>query len=518
VLITALYLLGRGVLGQLSHTYTPTVLRVINVFMVFGLFVLAKDAMEGALKLLYEAPETSLLLSLPLSPLTIFGFKLAELIASNLLSMVVWLVPPWTAFGQFFHLPWHFFLALIPACFCLHLIIISQVTIGLMIIVRFFSSRWLIRALKIVGTVIGMSAGFLLSMSFLVLDQTEQIAHFLLNRVHIPTSDWYPHIWTANLMMGWLPDSDIELWRWGGQLVGGSIGVPILAMLLASRVYLRSWECAKRVEVTPKRKLHKSDRFSPLGRGKVRSMIAKDFLVFIRHRGRLAMFIMLTLILLVTLIVSTYGVREDGFSRQSSDAPLLRLGIQAMLYSVMVTLGLTWGGFKSEGQTWWLLKSSPISPNLLFHSKFLIATFCAVIYAEFWVVLGLIFFQVWLQLWLPTLCATALITVTATGVNTAIGTLPWVAEIETTIYASEKRPVFRIATMVGGVIANAAIVIAPAMVFELFVLQGAPVDISSRVSPLTIYALVCTTTLVFLVCVWGASYLIGRRTLRRLMA
>ena len=117
VLIVALYVIGRAVLDQVGEHHTASLAQAMNTFALFGILVLAKDSMEGTLKHLYEAPDTTLLLSMPLPPATVFGFKFIVLITSNLLNMCVWLIPPWVAFGQLFRLPWHFYLALIPVSF-----------------------------------------------------------------------------------------------------------------------------------------------------------------------------------------------------------------------------------------------------------------------------------------------------------------------------------------------------------------------------------------------------------------
>ncbi|MDE0505377.1 MAG: hypothetical protein OXI86_14970 [Candidatus Poribacteria bacterium] len=489
IFVTALYLMGHAILSQLSRPHPAVVLRVINVFMMLGVFVLAKDAMEKTLKLFYEAPETSLHLSLPLSPMTICGFKLIELIAANLLGIVVWLIPPWIAFGHFFQLPWHFYLALIPACFCLYIIVVCQVTMGMMVITRYFSSGGLIRVLKILGVLIGMSAGFLLSASFLALDRADQITQFLLNRFNTPASSWYPHAWAANLLTGWLPGADLKPWRWGGLLLGGTIVLPILAALLASKIYARSWECAKHVEVMPKRRTDGSGRFSPFGRGRLRSMMAKDFLVFVKHRGWLIMCIMLTLNLLALLVFYTHQLKNVSHYQRFIEL-LHTFQTVAMFYPVMMTLGLTWAGFKNEGKTWWLLKSTPTTSNLLFHSRLLIATMCATIYADVWMLFGLLLFEAPVGLWLPTLAATSLVTATATAFNTALGALPWVSEIGTGSGVAEKKPVLRIATMAGGIIANVTVVVTSAT----------------------------TTKFVILALVWVVSYFTGRGFVKRLVA
>ena len=521
VLMAALYLMGRAIfkaVEQQGDAHGQTILRAISICTMLGVFILAKDAMEDTIKQFYEATDTSLLLSSPLSSSTVFGFKLAHLIASNLLSMVIWLFPPWIAFGRLFGLPWHFYLGLIPICFCLLVIIMSEIVIVMMLIMRFFSSRRMIQFLKIVGVTIGVTAGFFLSVSFLAFDRSDKIAQFLLDHLKAPTSDWYPHLWAAKLMMSWLPGTEIQPFRWGLQLVVASVAAPALSVLLASKIYHQSWEYARRVEVNPRQKGKKHGSSVLLGRGKIRSMMAKDFRVFLRHKGRMTMIIMLTLIQLVLLFAAAYEIRTDDKSDHDIHLPLLGIAVQIMIYSVTATSGLSWGGCKAEAKTWWLLKSSPISPALLFNSKFFIGTLCAVAYANVWFFLGLVLFRISPWLWLPILSMSTVITATATAFNTAMGTLPWVAEVGETGRDSGKRPALRLATLLVTIIANLILLGGPTVALNVVVLsemqlfRGKP---NTSLSALQLFTI--AVTLSILMGVWVISYLLGRRSLRKLL-
>ena len=149
VLIAALYWLGRAVFGAAEiQPGDPTIISTINIFMTLGICILMTEAMARTMKQLYEAPDTSLLLSSPLPPSIVFGFKLIQIVAANSLSMAIWLLPPWFAVGQLFQMPWHFYLALLPACFCLLVTVVSATSILTMLIVRFFSSALMIKILK----------------------------------------------------------------------------------------------------------------------------------------------------------------------------------------------------------------------------------------------------------------------------------------------------------------------------------------------------------------------------------
>ena len=521
VMMAALYLIGHAifkVVGQRNDADGEIILGAINICVGLGILILVKGAMEDTIKKFYEAADTSLLLS-SLSPSTVFGFKLVQLIAANLLGMVMWLFPPWIAFGRLFGLPWHFYFGLIPACFCLLVIIVTNVVVVVMLVTRFFSSQRMMQFSKIVGAIIGAVAGFLLAFSVFTFAWSDEIATFLLERLKFPTSDWYPHLWMAKFMMSWLPESGIQPLRWGIQLVVASIVIPFLTVLLASKIYHRSWEYARHVEVNPRQSDKKRRSAALLGRGKIRSMMVKDFHVFLRHKGRIMMIVILTLIQLIPISILVYQMRTEDKIYYAVYLPnLAAIVVQIMIYSVILTAGLSWGGCKADAKTWWLLKSSSISPALLFDSKLLIGTLCAIAYAEVWLVVVLILSRIPAQLWLPILLMTAVITSTVTAFNTAMGTLPWVAEIGDADRDFSKQPVLRLATLLVTIIANLILLSAPIIILQIIVLGEMQLFGGSQSSSLSSsQQLTIGFILIILIGVWAVSYFLGRQSLRKLL-
>lgn len=521
VLMTALYLIGHAIfqaVGQQADADGQTTLRAITICMGLGAFILVKNAMEDTIKQFYEAADISLLLS-SLSSSTVFGFKLIQLIASSALGMVMWLLPPCIAFGRLFALPWHFYLGLIPACFCLLVIIVTNVVVVMMLVTRFFSSQWLIQFLKIVGAIIGAVAGFFLAFSIFTFEWSDEIVKFLLERLQLPISDWHPHLWLAKFMMGWLPESGIQPLRWGIQLVVASIMIPLLSVLLASRIYHQSWEYARRVEVNPQQNDKKRRRTVLLGRGKIRSMMAKDFHIFFRHRGRVMMVVILTLLQLIPIFAAVYQIRNEDEIHYGFHLPnLAALAVQVMIYSMIATSGLSWGGCKVETKTWWLLKSSSISPALLFKSKLLIGTLCAVTYAGVWMLVILTLFRIPVPLWLPILLMITLITATTTAFNTAMGTLPWVAEIGSIDWGSGKQPNLRLATLLVTIIVNLILLSGPVIILQIVVLSEMKLFGGGQ-RGILLFPQQLTVVLILsgLVGVWGLSYFLGRQSLRKLL-
>ena len=521
VMMAALYLIGHAifkVVGQQADANGQTILRAINICVGLGVFILVKGAMESTIKKFYEDADTSLLLS-SLPPSTVFGFKLVQLIAASVLGMVMWLFPPWIAFGRLFGLPWHFYLGVIPACFCLLVIIVTNVVVVMMLVIRFFSSQRMIQVSKIVGAIIGVVAGFFLAFSVFTFAWSDEIVTFLLERLKVPTSDWYPHLWTAKFMMSWLPESGIQPLRWGIQLIVASIVTPSLGVLLASKIYHRSWEYARRVEVNPRQNNKKQRSAALLGRGKIRSMMAKDFHVFLRHKGRVTMIAILTLLQLIPISTLVYQMQTDDKIYYAVYLPnLAAIAVQIMIYSVIVTAGLSWGGCKADAKTWWILKSSSISPALLFDSKLVIGTLCAVGYAAVWLVVVLILSRIPFQLWLPILLMTAVITATATTFNTAMGTLPWVAEIGETDQDFSKQPILRLTTLVVTIIVNLILFSVPTIILQIVVL-GEMEFFGGRQHGLlsTSQQLAIGFILIILIGVWAISYFLGRQSLRKLL-
>lgn len=507
VLIAALYWLGRAVFGAAEiQPGDPTIISTINIFMTLGICILMTDAMARTMKQLYEAPDTSLLLSSPLPPSIVFGFKLIQIVAANSLSMAIWLLPPWFAVGQLFQMPWHFYLALLPACFCLLVTVVSATSILTMLIVRFFSSALMIKILKIIGSTIGMIAGFLIAVSFLAPDLAAQ---FTLERLKVPDSDWLPHLWVVKMMTAWFPESKMSALRWAVQLFVVSAGISVMSVPIASKVYYRSWEYARRVEVKTNRKGKKRFGNSLIGRGKIRAMLAKDFRVFVRDRKQVTTVVIFTLIVLLGMVSAASEFGNSGGADRGEVIPLyIGLGIQIIILSVMVTLGFTWGGFKAEAKTWWILKSGPVSPGLLFMSKLLIATCFSVVYANVWFCLWLILFRMSFELWLPMLIVTTITTAAVISFNTAMGALPWVAEIGEPYRDSRKRPVTRIATSFFAIAVN-AVLLSPIIIWGIAVFDDESISVLKLLG--------IAVTLIVMVGVWGLSYVSGKRSLRKLL-
>ena len=469
VFIVALSVLGNSLFAHLRRTEAEPrlLLGVINGFMLFGIIVVAKELMESSLKSLYEAPDTALLHAAPIQPLAIFGYKFIHLTLTRFLSILCFLGPPWVAFGLIFELPWHFYAVLFPVCLCLLLMIASYVTVSVMVIARFFSSGWLLATLKVLGTAIGVAVGFLLSLTLFFEFEPIHLKQLLLDwaseRTTDTTASWYPHEWIGKLLLSWMTESTIGVrlrWALGG--VGGSLTAVGVAVLVAQLMYQRGWENIRQLKVSKRKSVRRTNASQAsylermrlaIGRGKIRSMMLKDFLIFVRHSGRLIAIAMLTLFLVVHIAILL--VQEGSADTNAG----LVLTVQIVLYSMLITFGISCNGLRDEAKTWWMLKAAPVTPRLVFTSKFLTAFLCALVYAEFWSLFAVCLLRMPKDTWMPVLLTPLLTLPTACALNTAVGTLSWMAELTTTL-SKTRKPILRVLTFTVTLIVDVTLVLA----------------------------------------------------------
>ncbi len=469
IFIVALSVLGYTLFSHLRSADAPsqTLLNVINGFMVFGIIIVAKELMESSLKILYEAPDTSVLHAAPIRPVAIFGYKFIHITTSRLLSILCFMGPPWVVFGVLYELPWHFYVVLFPVSVCLLVMIACYVTISMMLIARFFSSTGLFTTLKIIGTVIGVTVGFLLSFSLFSGGGFLPIKRVLLDwasdRSTDATATWYPHEWIGNLLLSWGSESTVWMrMKWG--LSGFSICIVSvgLAILIAQWIYQRGWENIRQLK--PKRKPGRNNINAAtsnlnsivvkLGRGKIQSMMLKDFLIYIRHTGRVIAIIMLTVFLIVHIGV----LFADGSSLDTNNAVILT--VQVLLYSILITFRISCNGLRDEAKTWWMLKSAPVTPNLIYTSKFLTTLVCALFYAEFWSLIAIYLLRIPTDNLGLVLLTPIIILPVVCALNTTIGTLSWMTEL-----THQPKPFLRVLTFTVTLIIDVAFVIIPIIVW-----------------------------------------------------
>ncbi len=503
IFIVALSVLGLTLFSHLkiNDISAHLVSNVINGFMVFAIIVVTKELMESSLKTLFEDPDTLILHAAPIHPIAIFGYKFIHISAARLMTMLCFMGPPWIAYGTVFKLPWLFYVLLLPVSTCLLVIIASYVSISTMIITRFFLSHGLLTIIKIIATTVGVLVGFLLSFTLFAGTDVFPLKRILLEFASTdnggnPTK-WLPHQWIGELLLSWT--HGYTLWarsKWILYLIGLSMSSIGLTFVISNAIYQRGWENTKQLK-TKRNQLKTDSNVKPpklnglvvsFGRGKVQSLMLKDLLIFIKHSGRVIVIVMLTIFLVVHIgFLFSEGIGDDYAAET--------LTIQVILYSLLITFGISCNGLRDEAKTWWMLKSAPVTPRLVFTSKFMTTLLCAIIYAETWLIISIFLLKI------PTSNSVLILLIpfislpVGSVINTMIGTLPWMAEL-----TNQPNPFLRVITFTLTFFLNIVFVIVPIIVFY------------------TIGLIVFIPMIVFLTIVFFICYRWGVRNLRKLLA
>lgn len=503
IFIASLSVLGWTLFSHLRKidASSQLIFSVINGFMLFGIIIVAKELMESSLKILYEATDTQMLYTAPIRPVTIFGYKFIHITVSRLMSMLCFLGPPWVVFGLTYQLAWHYYAVLLPVSVCLLVLIASYVTISMMVIARFFSSSALLTTLKTLGTVMGVMVGFFLSFMLFAGSDAFPVKNYLLNWASTGTTGttaaWSPHEWIGQLLVSWGNETTIGTrlkWILGGFSI--SLISAGLAFLSAQWIYKAGWENIRQLK-TKRKPVRKNGPTATsringfallLGRGKIQSLMLKDFLIFIKHTGRVVAIIMLTCFLVIHISVLFLG--RAGPDEYTTEI----LTVQILIYSSLITFGISCNGLRDEAKTWWMMKSAPVKPRLLFNAKFLVALFCALLYAEFWSILAVLLLRIRIDKWVLMLMVPIITLPTACVLNTTIGTLPWMAEL-----THQPKPILRVLTFTVTLFFDVAIIIAPIVAWHS---QNIPIFLIS---------------IIFLATMFVMLYSFGVGNLRRLL-
>jgi len=497
----------------LGKEFELQLLSFISLFMSFGMVMLLRDGMEISMRLLYEKEDIPLLISSPITPTTVFGYKLLQIITSNLWGLAIWLLPPWIALARIFHPSWPFYLLLLPTLFLFLVVLVTIIATIIMIIIRFFSSPKVMLIVKVITATVSFLIGLSFALFFMWgIGNIQSVVNFLA-RLQMPIVGWYPHVWVGNFLSSFLPGVDVSPLRWGLLLLTTSIGLPAVAIFFATRIYYRSWELLQSAQTTPRKRARiKAAAVKSFARGRMRAIIVKDFRMLMHNRQQIMMIVMLSAIMLLIIL---------GVISKSNEAPkdimdtIMPLMFIVIFYSLIISLGMTWGAFKNEGDAWWILQSSPIAPATLYKAKLILGFAIAVLYTEFWMAFALLLLRPPAKIGFIVVCAAGVFTASLVAINLSIGSLPWMAEVGQ--WKTSRNPTARIATYILSMIFDLVVLIVPTVI--LFVAwEQKELPFFSRFPRYVAKSTAVGIVLLFFFGVFITSYVIGKRNLSRLIA
>ena len=444
--IASFYWLSDLFITQNSNPNVLTTRNRVSILTIIGTVILVKLVVEGTIQIFYESEETTFLFHTPISTLSILVANLITLIGRYLPKMVLFLVPPWLVTVREFHLSWPFYLLVFPICFCYLLIIVSQTVLGVLVLMKIpplqlrnvINRRayyWPKIGLKFLTISIAILTVILSIISLVWFSETK-----LFNDVELwqkRTTNWLiqsnlawgPIEWMYQFFLCFASSQPKSNSAYPAiKLIATVLLVNTLTIVLSNWFYRSSWECQFTSPVSHDNKeMEAKNRFD----SKINSLfwqfpicasVYKDLLVFTGKKGRWLTIVFFSLI----QIFMVYSVSLSIQQTDENNYVVFGLLSQINLYSVILTFGLTFYGFKADREIWWLLQCSPRKAEFAYISKYLAAMFLAFAYSSLWTVLLLVSTSWPINDW-SVIFLISFLSLTATiALNTTVGCLPWV--------------------------------------------------------------------------------------------
>ena len=397
-------------------------LTFINLFMAVGLIMLLRGLIDGTFRHCYESSDLTILIKSPAPPHLIFAYKMARVIGANLFGLLFWLLPPWLAMAGLFRPGPLFFALLFPVLSALLLVMEASVALISLPFVYLLYSRHTARAIGRIASFL-----FILFISFLVASyfgttEADRGRLFVWLGRHIGSLvswGWYPHVWASNLLMSLSGLKTVgSRWGYAISLFCTAVGLTGSAVAISGWLYYPGWERLRTAELSARgRKKGGSLDLGFLLRGPAHALAFKDLTQTIRDPRYWQILIILLFVPAITLVV--LAGRDIPMAEK-----LIMLTAQQLMYGMMLSLSFCWAGFKSEGRAWWVLRSSPITPEILFRAKLAVSLLPPLLYVELFTVVGLLTLNVPLKWWPILTFSVGFATLVFASLNTAIGSLP----------------------------------------------------------------------------------------------
>jgi len=335
-------------------------------FFIFTLLLFMSNGIT-ALSTLYHSDELDYLHSTPLQPFCIFSLKLAENIFYSSWATLIGGIPiVFSYLIAFSHFELKTMLIIFPLL--AFVLIPSGLGISIVIILKKINPFWTVKQLAAVLGILSILFIFIYIQttpySFNVPDtlDLEAINRFVSNlKISNP---YFPNEWFYNCASA-LTVNNFELYTKNlALLLSGSLASISFAFLLSNAFYRVSWMSSENSSVF--RPIHKKLMLNKFP--KLLNILQKDIKIFLRSPLQWSQL----MIIGVLLVIYTFSLRRTPlYVRDPFWLSVFALVNTGFIGYITATLSLrfVYPGVSLEGKSWWSLRSSPLSPELILHSK-----------------------------------------------------------------------------------------------------------------------------------------------------
>lgn len=342
------------------------------------------------LQALYLAGDMDFLMSAPIPVRAVFIAKLIQAVLPNFGILCLFTLP--LLFGLGASGGYHFLFYPLTVLMLMVLTLAAASLAGLLVMVaaRFVPAR---RLAEVLGFVVG-TAVFVFSQSsrFINFELNSDQMHSLLRVVERFDQPWSPLAWAGHGLIALGKGNWPAAGGWLAATILLAGGVFFAALGLSERLYFTGWSSMqnnlrRRLPPAPEQSAadergRLTQRLGRLIPVYIRAILVKDWLSYrrdLRNLSRLLTLIILGVVYAISLLsLGGQGIEGEG------DAPAFVMeffrGVMpygdvalALFLGWMLAVNLAGSSFSMEGKSYWVIKSSPLSPAQLLTAKFLVA-------------------------------------------------------------------------------------------------------------------------------------------------
>ena len=423
---TTAYLLQHAHIGLfLFHRFLSMLLYVFFITVNLGNMVVCYAT-------LYRSEEVKFLMGLPISHQKIFVVKFIDNFFYS--SSTLWLLglSMLLGYGSFFNLPWQFYFltmfgVLLPFMLVAGILAV-MILMGLIRIASRIGIRWLLTVVIVVY--LGAIYAY-----FTITNPVQLVAEVMKHYPNVneyfgyldpPFVRYLPNYWVSEFLYWTIQGDPQRAIPYFMILTLSTLGLMILAWLLAQRFYYTSWLTANEARasiLSPGLRLRL--RFLEFGQpgifeGQTDVIAKRDFWLFFREPSQwLHMLLMLLLLVIFLIAVGTLELRLTQ--------PLLQVVTFLVIFLfngflvASVCLRFVFPSVSLEGDAFWSVRSAPVSLRGLYMYKLFFSFMAILVVSEILAVLSNTILQHdWRLVVLSALCS-SFVALSLTGINLGAG-------------------------------------------------------------------------------------------------
>lgn len=331
---------------------------------------------------LYRTPEVNFLLTSPVSYLNIFVIKFLDnfFYSSGTLFMVGFSVL--LGYGFYFGLPWHFYLLMMFGVLVPFMFLAACIAVIVLLLLMKLASKVNFRLL-VAGIVL-----FYIGQVYFYFQVSSPVHLVREVMKYYPYVDLYfgsldpvavkllPNFWVSEILYFYVTKNFSAVTGYTALLVLSTAGMFVAALAIANAVFYSTWITSLSIKSLTVRSLEFRNTFFSFGRRsffapQTEVILKKELWQFLREPSQWIHFVVMMALLLIFLSsVSTLNIKLDS--------PELKAVVYLVVFIFNIflinSLALRFGFpmLSLEGNAYWSIRSSPVSPSKVYWIKFLI--------------------------------------------------------------------------------------------------------------------------------------------------